>query len=47
MSENFTARLKQVNLAAKADITDFIKKANFDDKLKQLSKKVIQIKQNT
>ena len=39
-AENFTARLKQANLAAEDDITDFIKKTDFDDKLKHLNKKV-------
>ena len=38
--ENFTARLKQANLASKGDITDFAKKTDFDDKLKNLNKKV-------
>ena len=33
-AENFTARLKQVNLATKGDIVDFVNKADFDDKLK-------------
>ena len=39
-AENFTARLKQANLVTKGDITDFVKKTNFDDKLKSLNKKV-------
>ena len=38
-SENFAARLKQANLATKADITDFLEQTNFDDKLKNLNKK--------
>ena len=29
-AENFTARLKQENLATKVDIADFIKNADFD-----------------
>ena len=33
-SENFTARLKQANLASKSDIANFLKKTDFDDKLK-------------
>ena len=33
-SENFSARSPQANLASKSDITDFVKKADFDDKLK-------------
>ena len=39
----FAARLKQANLASKIDvpdITDFVKKSDFDDKLKNLNKKV-------
>ena len=42
MQDNFTARLKQVNLASKNDIADFVKKkADFEDKLKKkLNKKV-------
>ena len=38
-AENFTARLKQANLARKNDIADFVKKMDFDDKLKNLNKK--------
>ena len=41
MWRNITARLASANLATKADITDFLKKADFDDKLKSLNKKVI------
>ena len=33
-SENFTARLKQANLASKSDIANFVKNRNFDNKLK-------------
>ena len=33
-------RLKYANLATKADIADFIEKTDFDDKLKNLNKKV-------
>ena len=39
-AENFTARLKQSNLANKGDIAYFFKKIDFDDKLKKLNKKV-------
>ena len=39
-AETFTARFKQGSLAAKADITDFIKNTDFDDKLENLNKKV-------
>ena len=38
--ENFTARLKQSNLGTKCDITDFVKKADFNYKLKNLNKKI-------
>ena len=41
-SENFTARLAQVNLASKGGIGNFVKKTDFDDKLKML----LQIKKN-
>ena len=34
MKEDFTARLKKANLASKNDISDFVKKADFDNKLK-------------
>ena len=43
MSENFTAQLPESNLASKnvvPDITDFIKKTDFDGKLKNLNKTV-------
>ena len=39
-AENFAARLAQANLASKNDISNFIKKPNFDDKLKNLNKKI-------
>ena len=38
--ENFTARLYQANLASKNDIADLVKKTDFDNKLKNLNKKV-------
>ena len=38
--ENFTARLKEANLAIKSYISDFVKETDFDDKLKNLNKKV-------
>ena len=37
---NFPARLAQKNLASKNDFADFIKKRDFDDKLKKLNKNV-------
>ena len=40
IAENFTARLKQANLATKDDIADFVKTKSFDDKLKKWNKKV-------
>ena len=40
MSENFGARLAQTNLVSDNDIADFVKKSDFDDKLKNLNKKV-------
>ena len=36
-SENFTVRLKQANLASKSDIANFIKKADFNIKLKDVT----------
>ena len=39
-AEDFAARLKQANLASKNDITVFVKNVHFDDKLKNLNKKV-------
>ena len=39
-SEIFTARLAQANLASKSDIANFVKKTDFDDKLKILTKNV-------
>ena len=39
-SENFAAILVQANLASKKDIAKFVKKADFDDKLKNLNIKV-------
>ena len=35
-SENFTARLKQANLANKIDIANFVKKTDFDNELKDV-----------
>ena len=39
-ARNFTARLKQANLTTKVDIVDFVKETDFDDKPKNLDKKV-------
>ena len=40
IAENFDARLKQTNLATKADLDDFVEKTDFNYKLKKLNKKV-------
>ena len=41
-SKDFTARLKQANLARKNDTANFLKKKDFDNKLKNVtSKKII------
>ena len=37
--------MKQANLATKADIDKFVEEADFDNKLKYLNKKILQIKQ--
>ena len=39
-TENFTARLAQAKFETKADIADFVKKTNFDKKLKKINKKI-------
>ena len=44
IADNFTARLAKANLVSKNYIADFVKKTNFDDKLKHLHKK-LQLKQ--
>ena len=36
-SKNFTARLKLLNLASKSGISNFVKKANVDNKLKYVT----------
>ena len=36
-SENFTARLKQSNLASKIDIANFLKKKDFNNKIKDVT----------
>ena len=40
-SENFTARLKQANLANKSDIAHFVKKTDLSKKFKAISTKGI------
>ena len=42
--ENFTARLRQAKLAAKTDISDFVKVKDFYEKLKKIIGKLFQIK---
>ena len=39
-AENFAARLAQANLGSKSDIANFVKRTEFDDKLKNGNKKV-------
>ena len=39
-AENVAARLAQGNLASKSDIANYVKKTDFDEKLKNLKKKV-------
>ena len=39
-AENLAARLAQANLAIKSDIANFVNKTDFDEKLKNLNKKV-------
>ena len=36
-SKNFTARLKQANLASKSDVVNFVKRTRFDEKLKTVT----------
>ena len=38
--ESFAGRLKQANLSSKNDIADFVKKTDFDVKLRQINNKV-------
>ena len=46
-AEKLAARLAQGNLAVKrSDIANFVNKTDFDEKLKNLNKKVYQTKQN-
>ena len=44
-AEYFASRLFHTNLASKNDIAIFIKKKDFDDRLENLNKKLLQIKQ--
>ena len=45
-AENFTARLARASLASKSNITNFVKKTDFDDKLNNLNKNFTTNKQN-
>ena len=45
-SENVNTKLANANLASKNDNANFVNKTDFDDKLKKLNKKFLQIKQN-
>ena len=40
LTANFAARFAQANLGSKNNITNFVKKRGFDDKLKNLHKKI-------
>ena len=46
-SRKFSARLAPAKLATKADIDDSEKKICFDEKLNEIKKKLLQMKQNT
>ena len=39
-TENLAARLAQANLANESDIANFVKKTDFDEKLKNFNKKL-------
>ena len=45
-AKSLAGRLGQINSASKNDIANFVKKTDFDDKLTNLNKKLLQIKQN-
>ena len=40
VSENFAARLVQASFSSQNDTAAFVKKTDFDDKLKKINKKV-------
>ena len=46
IAEKFAARLAQANLASKNYIAVLVKMTGFDNKLKKLNKKLLQVKQN-
>ena len=39
-AKTYAARLKQANLATKSDIANYVNKTDFDEKLKDLNKKI-------
>ena len=41
MADHFTGKLGKAKLATTGDIADFIKETNFDNKLKNINKKLI------
>ena len=43
-AQNFATRLNEANLATIADIDNFVEKTDFDDKLKNLYKRLLQMK---
>ena len=45
-AKNFAARLKQADLATKVNIDSLVWKISFNNKLKKLNKRLLQIKQN-
>ena len=45
-AETFAARLVQASLACKRDATNFVKSTDFDNKLKNLIKMLLHIKQS-
>ena len=47
ISENFTTKLAQANLANKSYIANFVKNTDFQGKLNNLNKILLQIKQST
>ena len=45
-AKNFAARLKQADLATKVNTDSLVWKISFNNKLKKLNKRLLQIKQN-
>ena len=42
----FCCKIAEANLASKNDIANFVKKTDFDDKLKSFNKNILQVKQS-